>query len=192
VRPGFFELQELEAQAPTAPELDRAPEQIAAIEAHSRGNAVELNVIVRRAITSQRLRTASGIGLITATALIASVGDFARFPSGCHLACALGLTPKEHSSGHKRRLGRITKRGDTSLRMLLVHGARSALNAARGARKRCQALDRTQTWALQLADRVGHNKAAVALANKTVRRLWAAEHHGQAFDPNHRSTHRDH
>jgi transposase len=172
--------------------LHRVLEQIAAVEADMRRIESELDAFARRDARSQRLQAAGGIGLITATALSASVGDFARFPSGRHLACALGLTPKEHSSGHKRRLGRITKRGDTYLRMLLVHGARSALNAARGARQRGQDLDRTQTWVLQLADRVGHNKAAVALANKTVRRLWAAEHHGQAFDPNHRSTHRDH
>jgi transposase len=172
--------------------LHQVLEQIAALDADMRIVEKELDVFARRDARSQRLQAASGIGLITATALSASVGDFARFPSGRHLACALGLTPKEHSSGHKRRLGRITKRGDSYLRMLLVHGARSALNAARGARKRGQALDRTQTWALELADRIGHNKAAVALANKTVRRLWAAEHHGQAFDPNHRSTHRDH
>lgn len=71
------------------------------------------------------------------------------------------------------------------LRTLLIHGARSALNAAATARKRGQPLDRTQQWALALAERKGHNKAAVALANKTARRLWAAEHHGASYDPDH-------
>ena len=108
-----------------------------------------------------------------------------RHDSDRHFASALGLTPREYSSGGSRKLGRITKRGDVYLRTLLIHGARSALVAAHTARKRGQPLDRTQQWALALAERKGHNKAAVALANKTARRLWAAEHHGTPFDPEH-------
>jgi transposase len=136
-------------------------------------------------LRSQRLQRASGIGLITATALSASVGEFDRFPSGRHFASSLGLTPREHSSGNVRRLGRVTKRGDVSLRMLLIHGARAVLRSAKLARKKQQPLDRTRAWALALSERVGHNKAAVALANKQARRLWAAEHHRKAFDPDH-------
>jgi len=101
-------------------------------------------------------------------------------------------TSREHSSGTTRRLRRLTERGDSDLRTLLIHGARSALLAAKLAQKQGKPLDRTQEWALALAERAGHNKAAVALANKTVRRLWAADRHGQAFDPNHLSTHRAH
>ena len=96
------------------------------------------------------------------------------------------------SSGNTRRLGRITKRGDSYLRTLLINGARSALTAARGILKQGKVLDCTQAWAIALADRIGHNKAAVALAHKTLRRLWAANHHGQAFEPNHRSGRRAH
>ena len=143
----------------------------------------QLADFVKRDTRSQRLMAASGIGLITATALSASIGELSRFPSGRHFASALGLTPREYSSGSTRRLGRITKRGDVYLRTLLVHGARSALVAAKPAHKKGQPLDRTQRWAFDLAERVGHNKAAVALANKTARRLWAAEHHGVALDP---------
>ncbi|MEJ5209765.1 IS110 family transposase [Denitratimonas sp. CY0512] len=145
----------------------------------------QLADIVQRDTRSQRLMAASGVGLITATAMSAGIGDFARFPSGRHFASALGLTPREYSSGGQRKLGRITKRGDVYLRTLLIHGARSALVAAHAARKRGQPLDRTQHWALALAERKGHNKAVVALANKTARRLWAAEHHGASFDPEH-------
>ena len=133
----------------------------------------------------QEAMAASGVGLITATALSAGIGDFARFPSGRHFASALGLTPREYSSGGTRKLGRITKQGDVFLRTLLIHGARSALIVAATARKRGQPLDRTQQWALALAERKGHNKAAVALANKVARRLWASEHHGTSFDPEH-------
>jgi len=145
----------------------------------------QLKEFMRRDALSQRLHHAGGVGLITATALSASIGEFNRFPSGRHIASSLGVTPREHSSGNQRRLGRITKRGDVYLRTLLIHGARSTLVAAKAARKNGAALNCTQQWALDLAERVGHNKAAVALANKTVRRLWAAEHHGTAFDPDH-------
>ena len=123
--------------------------------------------------------------MITASALSASIGEFECFPSGRHFASALGLTPREHSSGSSRKLGRITKRGDTYLRMLLIHGARAALRAAKVGKTKGTPLHATQCWALGLAERLGHNKAAVALANKTARRLWAAEHHRKNFDPNH-------
>ena len=86
----------------------------------------------------------------------------------------------------------MTKRGDSYLRTLLIHGARSALLAATLAQKNGKSLDRTQDWALAIAERTCHNKAAVVLANKTVRRLWAADRLGQAFDPKHLSTPRAH
>ncbi len=133
----------------------------------------------------QRLRTVPGVGLLTSTAIAGFVGDLRRFPSGRHFASYLGLTPRERSTGGTRRLGAITKRGDVYLRMLLIHGARANLRAAALARKRGIDLDRTQAWALDLSQRIGHNKAAVALANKTARRLWAAEHHRSSFDPDH-------
>jgi len=84
-----------------------------------------------------------------------------------------------------RRLGRVTKRGDVHLRVLLIHGARAVLRSAKLAKKKEQPLDRTRAWALALAEWVGHNKAAVAFANKTARRLWAAEYHRVSFDPDH-------
>ena len=151
---------------------------MAAIEA-------DLREFSRRDTRSQRYLQAGGVGLLTATALSASIGELKRFPSGRHFASSLGITPREHSSGTTRRRGRVTKRGDAYLRTLLIHGARAVLNGAKVARKRNRPINRTQTWALALSDRLGHNKAAVALANKTARRLWAAEHHGGAFDPDH-------
>lgn len=160
-------------------------ETIASCEAAMRAIEKLLAAFAKRDPRSQRLQQSSGIGLLTATALSASVGEFDRFPSGRHFASALGLTPREHSSGARRQLGRITKCGDTYLRMLLIHGARAALRAAKATRKKGAPLDATQSWVLALAERLGHNKAAVALANKTARRLWAAEHHRRSFDPNH-------
>src|SRR5947207_15952305 len=75
----------------------------------------------------EHLRTIPGIGLLIATALVAFIGDIRRFPSGRHFASYLGLTPREYSSGLKRNLGRISKRGDGYLRPLLIHGARAVL-----------------------------------------------------------------
>ena len=160
-------------------------EQIVAAESAMQRIEAALREFAERDGRSQRLQRAAGIGLITATAISASVGEIDRFASGRQFASYLGLTPREHSSGSTRKLGRITKRGDTYLRMLLIHGARAGLRSAKVAKAKGFVLDKTQAWALALAQRVGHNKAAVALANKTARRLWAAEHHRQSFDPNH-------
>lgn len=114
------------------------------------------------------LLTVPGIGLLTATAFVAFVGDIRRFPSGRHLASWLGLTPREFSSALKRHLGRISKRGDGYLRTLLIHGARSVLLHARKAQP-----DRLRQWAHQLESTHVHNKAAVAVANKLARIIWA-------------------
>jgi len=160
-------------------------DEVASHEAAMSAIESALREFAQRDARSQRLQKAGGVGLVTATAMSASIGDFDRFPSGRHFASSLGITPRECSSGNTRRLGRITKRGDTYLRMLLIHGARAALRAAAVARKKGVPLDKTQTWALALAERSGHNKAAVALANKMARRLWAAEHHRTSFDPDH-------
>ena len=116
-----------------------------------------------------RLRSIPGVGLLIATAIVAFVGDIQRFPTGRHFASYLGLTPRERSSGSTRRLGRISKRGDVYLRMLLIHGARSTLCHA----KRDKQPDRLRAWALGLEKTAGPNKAAVALANKMARILWA-------------------
>jgi len=121
----------------------------------------------------ERLLKIPGVGNLTATALRTSVVDIQRFPSGRHFASYLGLTSREHSSGERRRLGRISKQGDPHLRTLLIHGARSVLLAARLAQRRGNTLDRLRLWALDLQERRGHNKATVALANKLARIVWA-------------------
>jgi transposase len=125
-----------------------------------------------------RLRTIPGIGLLTATALVAFVGDIGRFPTGRHFASYLGLTPRERSSGLRRQLGRISKRGDTYIRMLLVHGARSVLWAS----KKSKNPDRLRSWALEIERSRGHNKAAVALANKLARIAWAVWSSNRCFE----------
>jgi len=94
----------------------------------------------------ERLRSIPGIGLLSSTALVGFVGDVRRFPSGRHFASYLGLTPREYSSGSRRRLGRISKLGDAYLRTLLIHGARAVLVAARRRSK----TDRFRAWALAI------------------------------------------
>lgn len=129
------------------------------------------------------LQQVPGIGLLTSTALVACAGSPDHFKSGRHFASWLGITPLECSSGNKRWLGRITKRGDKYLRMLIIHGARSALCRAKTLAKAEKPLNRIQSWALRLEQRVGFNKATVALANKMARTCWAVWKHRAPFDP---------
>jgi transposase len=129
----------------------------------------------------ERLLQIPGVGPLTATALRASVVDVQRFPTARHFASWLGLTSREHSSGERRRLGRISKQGDPYLRTLLIHGARAVLLAARGAQRRGSPLDRLRAWAIDIQQRRGHNKAAVALANKLARIVWATWRHERDF-----------
>lgn len=130
----------------------------------------QIEALARQTPVVERLQSIPGIGVLTATALVAFVGDVRRFDSGRQFASYLGLTPREHSSGNRRHLGRISKRGDTYLRMLLIHGGRSVVWAAARSTPRT---DRLYGWALEVQDRRGHNKAAVAMANKLARFAWA-------------------
>lgn len=130
----------------------------------------------------QRWLEVPGVGPLGASALRAAAGDLRRFPTGRHLACWLGITAREYSSGEQRHLGRISKRGDAYLRTLLVHGARSALEAAHRAERRGKPLNTLQRFALDVEQRRGKNKATVALANKMARVLWAMAVHDRRFD----------
>lgn len=115
-----------------------------------------------------RLKEVPGVGINTASMFIASVGDANVFKNGRHVAAWLGLVPRQTSSGEKKRLGCITKAGDSSLRSMLVQGARAALLAA----LRKQKPDPTSQWAIQLLKEKGWNKATVALANKNARVMF--------------------
>lgn len=144
----------------------------------------QLNSLTRADVRVQQLRQIPGIGALTSTALRAIVGDIQRFPSGRHFASWLGLTPNERSSAEKRRLGKISKQGDTYLRTLLVHGARSALLAAHRAERTGHSLDRLRRWALDCERQRGHNKATVALANRLARIVWATWKYERPFNGN--------
>ena len=123
----------------------------------------------------QQVGEVEGIGVITATAAVATVGDARQFASGRQFSAWVGLTPQERSSGQRRHLGGITKRGDGYLRKLLVHGARAAVLAAR------RKTDARSRWINALVARRGHNKAVVALANKNARILWALLRTGECY-----------
>ena len=113
------------------PALAQAAAEIREIEARVKTLDRQLEHVASESRLVKQLRTVPGVGVLTATALVATVGDVARFPSGRHFASYLGLTPREDSSALRRRLGGISKRGDTYLRMLLIHGARSVLSHAK-------------------------------------------------------------
>lgn len=132
-----------------------------------------------------KLEQLPGIGWITATAIRASVGDIHRFKDGRSLSSWIGFTPKESSSGSTRTLGRMSKRGDVYVRTLLIQGARSVLAAARRQQQSGKPLDALRRWAITLADRRGFNKAAVGLANKLARIVWATWKHDRVFNGDH-------
>jgi transposase len=159
------------------PVLQQACEEIRQLQAQMELAERDLERLSGELPIVSVLRSVPGIGLLTATALVAAVGDVLRFPSGRHLASWLGLTPRERSSGNVRRLGGISKRGDRYLRMLLIHGGRSLLAAA----KRRGAHDRLRAWGLEVARLRGHNRAAVAVANKLARIAWALWRHGESY-----------
>ncbi len=159
-------------------------EEVRALEAHIQEVEEDLEQLVREEPILQTLRQIPGVGILTATALYAAVGKVHDFPSGRHLASWLGLTPRESSSGSRRRLGRISKQGDVYVRTLLIHGARSVLLGAERRRTAGQELTRLQRWALERVESGHCNRAAVAVANKMARILWAVWKHERAFDGN--------
>src|SRR5690606_18994470 len=151
--------------------------EIRDLEKRSQEVERELEHVVHEEPSLEALRTIPGVGVLTATALYAAVGNVHQFKTGRHLASWVGLTPRESSSGNRRRLGRISKQGDPYLRMLLIHGARSALLAAEQRRKAGKPLSRIQAWTLERSEQGHRIQAAVALANKMARIVWAVWKH---------------
>ena len=161
------------------PVLLAAAEEIRALQANIRQVDRQLESLSQRLPAAASLRSVPGIGILTATALIVSVGDPSRFKNGRRLASCLGLVPREHSSGSSRHLGAITKQGDSYLRTLLTHGARAVLWAA----KHDPNPDALRRWALATEKRRGHNRAAIALANKLARIAWAVWSKNTLYQP---------
>jgi transposase len=143
----------------------------------------ELGALAAQDQVIQRLMRIPGVGLLTATALIATVGHIHAFRRARRFASWLGLTPREWSSGRDRHLGAITKQGDVYLRCLLTHGARAVLLMARRAAHAGTALTRLQQWALTVQRNRGHNKATIAVANKLARIIWVVWSRDIEFTP---------
>ena len=116
-----------------------------------------------------------GIGPLTASAAVATIGDARLFKNGRELSAWLGLVPKQHSSGNTIRLSGVSKRGDRYVRTLFIHGARSVV-------KRCEnKSDKRSLWIADKKRRSGYNKASVALANKNARIVWAILATGECY-----------
>ena len=138
----------------------------------------KLNIICKENENCQRLLTIPGVGLLSATALVAAIGDISVFKNGRELAAWLGLVPGQHSTGGKPTLLGISKRGDTYLRTLLIHGGRTVVRVAE------KYQDKRNTWIKQLEQRRGKNISAVAVANKNVRIAWALLTNKTTFQTN--------
>jgi transposase len=141
----------------------------------------QLEVIAKEHAVAKQLMTIPGIGVTTATAIVASVPNIHQFNRARQFSAWLGLTPREYSSGNNRYLGRISKKGDKYLRMLLVHGARSALQGANRKRRNGKELTKLERWATDIERAKHHNIATVALANKMARIIWATWTKGEDY-----------
>jgi transposase len=127
-----------------------------------------LEEMVRNDPRIARLRSIPGVGPVGSIALAAVIDDIGRFPDAKHFASYLGLVPQEHSSGNKRMMGSITRSGSELVRRYLIHGARAVLLHTSPETK-----DENRRWALKLKDKIGQNKATVALAHRMARIAWS-------------------
>lgn len=134
--------------------------------------------LCRKTDVCKRLIKIPGVGVITATAIWSHIGDAQVFKNGRAFAAYLGLVPRQHSSGGKSKLGRITKRGDKYIRKLLIHGARAVVRFCELKK------DSRSLWIQRIDHERGRNKACVALANKNARIIWAIVAHGTEYQEN--------
>jgi transposase len=137
----------------------------------------EIAAIAQSDPAAKRLQQLRGVGPIIATALVAAVGTGEQFANGRQMSAALGLTPRQNSSGGKERLLGISKRGDAYLRVLLIHGARSVIRTSKDKG------DHLSQWVTRLAARSHPNVAVVAMANKTTRMAWAMLKNSTDYQP---------
>jgi transposase len=162
--------------------LGDAQQHLARLDAAIAGCEAQIKTHIKDNVAAQRLSAISGVGPLTAAAVLATVTDARDFKNGRAFAAWQGVVPRQASSGGKARLGRITKRGDAYLRGLLTQGARSALQAALN--KPPETLTRLQSWMVPLYARIGYHKTLVAIAHKHARMIWAILAKGEAYDAN--------
>jgi transposase len=152
-------------------------EEFAALEAQLASYQEKLDTLAATPPACQRLMTIPGSGPFTATALVAAVRDASAFKNGRQCAAWLGWVPRQHATGGKARVLGISKRGDSSLRKLLVHGARTTMRWVG------RQTDRRSQWMRHLVERRGKNRPAVAVANKHARMVWALLTSHQDYQP---------
>jgi transposase len=157
--------------------IDRLTEHLKEPDRQVKQFEREIVVWHRSSEHSRKLEKIPGIGPLAGSALVASIADAHSFDNGRQVSAWLGLVPRQSSSGGKPTLLGMSKRGDAYLRTLLIHGARSAILAAKNK------VDNTNGWLTNLLQRRHPNIAAVALANKNVRTVWAILAHGREFKP---------
>ncbi|MCE2692628.1 MAG: IS110 family transposase [Rubrivivax sp.] len=174
-------VDEAAAPEPMRAIVQQAREQLAQLDARLVACDMQIQAHARCSPQAERLRALLGVGPITASAVVATVPDATLFRHGRLFGAWLGLTPRQHSTGGKTRLGASSKRGDAYLRGLLVNGARSALQAA--LRAAPDKATRLQLWMVGLARRCGYQKALVAIANKHARMIWAMLARDERYDP---------
>jgi len=156
--------------------IDRLTENLKEMDRQVNELEKQIGLWHRENEASLRLAEIAGIGPITASAIVATVGKAHEFKNGRQLAAWMGLVPKQNSSGGKQNLLGISKRGDTYLRTLMIHGARAVIRFAENKAE-------PESWLRKLMGRRNKNVAAVALANKNARIVWALLAHGRMFRP---------
>jgi transposase len=135
----------------------------------------KIEALAKQDVKCRAIMEIEGIGPLTASAMVATIGDAKIFKNGREVSAWLGLVPKQHSSGNTTRLSGISKRGDRYVRTLLVHGARAVVNT-------CESkTDGRNLWIANKKHRCGYNKAAVAVANKNARIIWAILATGECY-----------
>jgi transposase len=157
--------------------LERLTDNLKEMDRQVKELEAQIQLWHRENALSRKLAEIPGLGPITASAIIATVGDAREFKNGRQLAAWMGLVPRQHSSGGKQTLLGISKRGDTYLRTLMIHGARAVIRFA-------ESKAEPDGWLLKLMARRNKNVAAVALANKNTRIVWALLAHDRMFRPN--------
>lgn len=156
--------------------IERLAENLKEMDRQAKELEAQIQLWHRENEASRKLAEIPGLGPITASAIVATVGDAQEFKNGRQLAAWMGLVPRQNSSGGKQMLLGISKRGDTYLRTLMIHGARAVLRVAENKAE-------PETWLRKLMARRNWNVAAVALANKNARIVWALLAHDRTFRP---------
>ena len=155
----------------------RMLDQLTEIEKEIAYFDLQITVLAKANLQTQQLMRLPGIGVLTATAMVAMIGNGDQFSCGRQLSAFLGLVPRQNSSGGEARLGHITKGGDSYLRTLLIMGAKSVMMSL--AHK--EELSSVNRWSMTLKKRRGYGRTVIALAAKNARMCWASLQLGDAF-----------